>query len=103
MSHFSSKQFEALDKFTFKERQQIIARAQAQLTVPEKLILNILKLVLLIPLFWMLATHNWLGFVVALVVVLFIYVVILRPLNLKFLSKYMDDAVAKHNQESAPE
>ncbi|WP_448546889.1 DUF6170 family protein [Thalassotalea fusca] len=101
MSHFSSKQFEALDKFTFKERQQIIVIAQAQLTVPEKLILNLFKLVLIIPLFWMLATHNWLGFIVALVVVLAIYIAILRPLNLKFLSKYIEEAVSKHCHESS--
>ena len=95
MKYLSSKQFESLNKFSFKERQQIVALAQSQLTVPEKLILNLMKLVLFIPLFWMLSTYNWLGFIVCAIIVFSAYLIIVRPLSLKFLAKYMDEAIHK--------
>ena len=98
MSYFSSKQFNELNGFSFNERQQIISIAQSKLSVPEKLILNLLKLVLLIPLFWMLSTSNWLGFVITTIIVFTAYIMVVRPLNLKFLTKYIEAAVAAHNK-----
>ncbi|MDN3651663.1 DUF6170 family protein [Thalassotalea ponticola] len=93
--YFSSNQFEQLKDFNFAEKQQIIELANHKMTAPTKLLLNILKLLILIPPFMLLArVDSWL-FVLPLILLLVCYFVILRPLSLMFLSQHIDEAVAQ--------
>jgi len=53
--YFKSSQIPELKDYTFTERARIITQAQAYFTVPDKFIVNIAKLLVLSPLFIMVA------------------------------------------------
>ncbi|NMP14816.1 MULTISPECIES: DUF6170 family protein [unclassified Thalassotalea] len=93
--YFSSNQFEQLQDFNFAEKQQIIELANNKMPAPAKVTLNILKLLILIPPFLLLARVDSWMFVLPLLLVLVCYFVILRPVSLMFLGKYIDEAVAQ--------
>ncbi|WP_371188902.1 DUF6170 family protein [Thalassotalea maritima] len=99
--YFSSNQFEQLQAFNFSEKQQIIELANNKMPAPTKFALNLLKLLILIPPFLLLAKiDSWL-FVLPLALVLVAYFVILRPISLMFLSKHIDAAVEQFNRRQA--
>jgi hypothetical protein len=86
--YFSSKNIPQLENLSFAERQQTILQAAKKLTPPEKLILNIIKLLIVVPLFLYMA---WLaGWAKALppVLAFVAYVLVYRPVYLKLVSKH---------------
>lgn len=91
--YFSSNQITELDKYSTQEKRQILLLAMAKLTVPEKFILNMIKLCLLIPPFLLLANLMMLEFAGVLVLVFAAYVIIMRPLSLKFASNHLAKAI----------
>lgn len=91
--YFSSNQISQLDHYSIHEKRQILLMAMAKLTVPEKFILNILKLCMLIPPFLLLANLMMLEFAGSLVIIFAIYVGITRPLSLKFACNHIDKAI----------
>lgn len=96
--YFSSNHFEQLQRFNFKERQQIIELANNKLPATSKFVLNLLKLFLLIPPFLLIAkVDSWL-IVLPLLLVLAMYFVVLKPISLWFISKYLDKAIRQFEQ-----
>ncbi len=84
---FSTNQIKELDGFSVKERQQIVAEAMTKLTVPQKLVLNLIKLALLIPPFIYLARQDWGTLALTLAISLLGYLVVMKPIAFKFCSK----------------
>jgi len=96
---FSTNQIPELQTFSIKERQALMAIANTKLTVPEKLILNLIKLCLIIPPFMYLSAKDVVGFVIALVLVLSAYAFIMRPIALMFARKNIASAIKKFEAE----
>lgn len=87
---FSTNQIEELKDHSIKERQEVMAKAMKKLTVPEKLILNIMKLALLTPPFIYLARQDWGTLIISLLGVSAAYFLIMRPTSLMFARKYIE-------------
>ncbi len=84
--------------FNLQQRQAIIALAQAKLSPPEKLILNIIKLMLLIPPFLFIANLQGVAIAASIVVVLVAYFIILRPIMLHFTLKHLNSAINQYKK-----
>lgn len=90
---FSSNNLPELQQYSVKERQQILAIASNKLVTPQKLILNLIKLFILIPPFIMIARlDTWLLFI-PLIFVLVGYFVLMRPISLYFLRAHLPNAI----------
>lgn len=96
--YFSSNKIPALQDFSLHQRQAILILAQAKLSAPEKFILNIIKLLLLIPPFIFIANLQGLALAASIAVVLSAYFIILRPIMLFFSQKYLDKAIAQYKK-----
>lgn len=90
---FSTKGMPTLAPYSVQEKQQILALAQQKFTVPEKLILNLIKLALLIPPFIYLARQDWLTLALALFGSALAYVLVMRPASLHFCNNHLDSAI----------
>ncbi len=97
--YFSSNQFSQLQQYSFADRQQIISLATAMLKPTSKIVLNIIKLLILIPPFMMLANIDSWMFVFPLVFVLVGYFLVLRPFSLFFIHQHLDNAVAEFEKQ----
>ena len=88
--YFSTRQIPQLQDMTLVERLEQINLAQKKLIGPEKLLLNILKLCILIPVFVFIlqSAENWLSLVWALLVALF-YPILLKPIQYGICAKYI--------------
>jgi len=84
--------------FNLQQRQTILALAQAKLSPPEKLILNIIKLMLLIPPFLFIANLQGVAIAASIVVVLVAYFIILRPIMLHFTLKHLNSAINQYKK-----
>ena len=92
---FSSNNIPELAEYSIKERQQILAIASGKLITPQKLILNIIKLCVLIPPFIMLARlDNWLLFL-PLAFFLGGYFLIMKPISMFFIKKHITKAITQ--------
>lgn len=96
--YFSSNKIPELMPFNLQQRQAILALAQAKLSPPEKLILNIIKLMLLIPPFLFIANLQGIAIAASIVVVLVAYFIILRPIMLHFTLKHLNAAINQYKK-----
>jgi hypothetical protein len=94
---FSTKKLSELECFSLQERQQILTLAASKLTAPEKFVLNILKLIMLVPPFLFMAQLEGVLFVISIFSVLVIYFILLRPVSLIFTRKYLSTAIKQFN------
>ncbi len=87
--YFSSNDIPKLANCSIQERQALIVQAAKKLTPPEKLILNLIKLLIVVPMFLYMAWLN--GWAVALppTIGFLTYVVIYRPVYLKIVSRHL--------------
>lgn len=95
---FSTNKLSELENYTLQQRQQILMLAASKLTAPEKFVLNVLKLFMLVPPFLFMAQLEGLFFVVSLFGVLVVYFILLRPISLLFTRKYLDVAIKQFNK-----
>lgn len=98
MMIFSTNQIKLLNNYNIKERQQIIALASQKLTVPQKLILNLIKLALLIPPFLFIANMQGTALILSITVVLIAYFTLLRPVMLQFLLKHIERSIDQYEK-----
>jgi hypothetical protein len=96
--YFSSNKIPSLQAFSLHQRHAILTLAQAKLSAPEKFILNMIKLLLLIPPFFFIANLQGLALVAAIMLVLFAYFILLRPVMLFFSQKHLDKAIAQYEK-----
>jgi len=99
--YFSSNKIPALHAFNLHQRQAILTLAQAKLSAPEKFILNIIKLLLLLPPFIFITNLQGLAMLVSVAAVLVAYFLLLRPIMLFFSLKHLDKAIVQY-QKSEP-
>lgn len=96
--YFSSNKIPELTPYNIQQRQAILALAQAKLSAPEKFLLNIIKLMLLIPPFLFIANLQGLAIIVSVVVVLVAYFILLRPIMLHFTLKHLPKAINQYEK-----
>ena len=97
--YFSSQRIPSLANYSLKERQAILAIAEQKLTTPEKLIINIIKLLVLIPAFIYLARLQHWSVPLLLALLWLSYLVIMRPIILMFTQKYLTSAIKSYQQQ----
>ncbi|REL34911.1 DUF6170 family protein [Thalassotalea euphylliae] len=86
---FSSKDIPELADKNIQERNESIYKASLKLTVPQKLILNLIKLVLLVPPFIYLARQEWGTLLGVVVISSLCYVSVFRPISFTFMRKHL--------------
>ncbi|MBA6389424.1 hypothetical protein H4J38_01380 [Colwellia sp. BRX10-3] len=96
--YFSSNKIPALHEFSLHQRQAILTLAQSKLTAPEKFILNMIKLSLLIPPFLFIANLQGIALASSVALVLIAYFAVLRPIMLFFSQKHLDKAIAQYQK-----
>lgn len=91
--YFSTKQIPQLQDLSLTQRLEKLQQAERKLTGPEKLLLNILKLCVVIPVFVLILqlSHNWLAIVWALLITL-LYPLIVKPVRYGLCVKYIPHA-----------
>jgi hypothetical protein len=90
--HFSTRHIPQLAHLPLTERLEHIQAAQKKLSGPEKLLLNVLTLLIVIPVFiFILQTgDSWWSLLWA-ILVAFTYPVILKPIQYSLCAKYISD------------
>jgi hypothetical protein len=88
--YWNSQQIPELAGLKFRERMQVIRRATDQLNTPNKLLLNVVKLILLVPPFMLMArADSALTFVGWLLALLVIYPLATRPLTFSLVQEHL--------------
>lgn len=96
--YFSTNKIPELAEYNIQQRQAILAIAQSKLNAPEKLILNIIKLCLLIPPFLFIANLQGLALFTSIIIVLVAYFIVLRPVMLIFSQKHIATAIKQYEK-----
>ncbi|MDU0356128.1 DUF6170 family protein [Paraglaciecola aquimarina] len=88
--YFSTKKIPQLQHLTLPQRLEALQIAERKLTGPEKLLLNILKLLVVIPVFVLIIqiSTNWMAIFWALLVTL-LYPLIIKPVHHGLCVKYI--------------
>jgi hypothetical protein len=99
--YLSSKNIPELANYSIKEKHEILAIAANKLITPEKLFLNIIKLLILIPAFIMMAKLDGWFFAAPLAFVLVSFFIIMRPISLNILRKHLPKSIKQfeHNRQ----
>ncbi|WP_158966945.1 DUF6170 family protein [Paraglaciecola sp. L3A3] len=94
--YFSTKKIPQLQDLSLPQRLEAIQLAERKLTGPEKLLLNVLKLLVVIPVFVLIIqiSTNWMAIFWALLVTL-LYPLIIKPVHYGLCVKYIPQ---KHTQ-----
>lgn len=77
-----------------QERQIILSMASDKLITPQKVVINIIKLLVLVPPFIMLARLDSWALFIPLIFVLVGYFLVMRPINLMFIRSHLPKAIA---------
>ncbi|MDP5134920.1 DUF6170 family protein [Rheinheimera baltica] len=88
MLFFNSKNIPELAGLNFAERMDVIRRATDMLPVPTKITLNIVKLLILIPLFLLIARSTGWDIAAYAVLLVVLYPLIMRPLTFALSRRY---------------
>ncbi|MDF2177498.1 DUF6170 family protein [Aliiglaciecola sp. CAU 1673] len=96
--YFSTRQIPALRHLPLTQRLQQVQLAQAKLTGPEKLLLNVLKLVILIPIFVLIlrSGQEWTSLLWAFLVAT-AFPLLLKPLQYGLCNKYLSSPTQKES------
>lgn len=97
---FSSKNIAQLDKYSIQERSEILAIAGEKLTTPEKLIVNLIKLCVLIPPFIMFARLEGAILILPIILLIASYLLVMRPCNLFFQKKHITNAIVQFEKNT---
>ncbi len=99
--YFSAKQLPGLNDMTVNERLKVIELASKKLTVPEKFLLNLVKLFVLVPAFVLIFrwAKDWSSIGYALVLFM-VYPIILRPFQYGVCAQYIPAVLAKMKQQT---
>jgi hypothetical protein len=90
--YFSTRQIPQLKDLALTSRLDAVQTAHKKLIGPEKLLLNLLKMLLVIPIFILIlqAADSWLAIIWALLVTLF-YPLLIKPVQYGLCAKYIPD------------
>lgn len=92
--YFSTKQIPQLQHLSLTQRLATLQLAQKKLIGPEKLFLNVLKMLVVIPVFILIVqtATNWMAIIWALLVTL-LYPVLVKPMQYGLCAKYIPQAI----------
>lgn len=90
--YFSTKQIPQLTSVPLTERISLLEQATTQLTIPEKTLLNVLKLCVIAPFFILLlrVVNDWTSLLWA-GLILLLYPLVVRPIQFSMSAKYLPD------------
>ena len=96
--YFTTRQFPGLSKLPLNERLQLLDSAARKLTVPEKTILNVLKLLVIVPVFVLVlqTANDWRALLWAGLIIL-LYPLFVKPVQYSLSAKYIKIPVNKES------
>ena len=96
--YFSTRDIPALKGLPLTERVKQLDKAAKRLSVPEKTLLNVLKLLVIVPVFALIrqTASNWTSLLWAFVVFLF-YPLVIKPVQYSICAKYIAQQTSKEN------
>mgnify|MGYP000088361832 CR=1 FL=1 len=94
--YFSTRQIPGLSALPLAQRMTVMDSAAKCLTVPENTLLNILKLLVIVPVFALIirTTTNWHSLLWALLVFL-LYPLVVKPIQYSLCAKYVPQILSK--------
>lgn len=94
--YFSTKQIPQLRDLSLQQRMVALEHAALKMTVPERSLLNVLKLLIIVPVFVFIlqASENWYALVWA-ALVLLVYPLFIKPLQYSLSAKYLAEDIGK--------
>ncbi|NVK55653.1 MAG: hypothetical protein HWE26_08570 [Alteromonadaceae bacterium] len=97
--YLSTRDIPALKGLPLTERVKRLDNAAKRLTVPEKTLLNILKLLVFVPVFALIlhTATSWTSLIWAFVVFL-LYPLLVKPIQYSMSAKYIVQSLSKENQ-----
>lgn len=89
----STKKIPALADKPLTERMAILEDAAKKMTVPEKTLLNVLKLFVIVPVFYLVlqVSDNWFSLLWA-GLILLLYPILVKPIQYSLSAKYIKDS-----------
>ncbi|SFD62655.1 DUF6170 family protein [Pseudoalteromonas denitrificans] len=93
--YLTSRSIPELSGLKYTQRAQIIRLALSYLSVPEKTVLNLIKLLFLTPIFLILARIDSWEILIYLLITGICYPLITNPISIYFAKKYIDKAKAE--------
>lgn len=96
--YFTTRQIPGLSKLPLNERLQLLDSAARKLTVPEKTILNVLKLLVIVPVFVLVlqTANDWRALLWAGLIIL-LYPLFVKPVQYSLSAKYIKIPVNKES------
>ncbi|MCB4435433.1 DUF6170 family protein [Alteromonas sp. McT4-15] len=96
--YFSTRDIPALKELPLTERMKLLDKASKRLSVPEKTMLNVLKLLVIVPVFALIlqTAANWTSLLWAFVVFL-CYPLFIKPIQYSMCAKYIASSSSKEN------
>ena len=95
---FTAKQIPGLESVSLQERLNAINEANQKLSKPEKLFLNLIKLLILIPIFVLLTGQFDIAVAaVGILICILLYPALLRPIQLTLISKHIHEGSKEEN------
>ncbi len=90
--YFSTKQIPQLQSLSLTQRIKLLETATTQLTIPEKTLLNVLKLCVIAPFFILLlrVVNDWTSLLWACLILL-LYPLVVRPIQFSMSAKYLPE------------
>jgi len=97
----STKKIPGLEKLSLPERMAILEQAGRKMTVPEKTLLNVIKLLVIVPVFVLLlrSVENWWSIAWA-GLILLLYPMFVKPLQYSISVKYLDPFLQRGDGDS---
>lgn len=99
--YFSPKKIPQLRDLPLRDRMIALERAALKMTVPERSLLNVLKLMIIIPVFVFIlqASENWLALLWA-ALALLIYPLLIKPLQYSLSAQYLPTSQTETEKDS---
>lgn len=96
--YFTTRQIPGLSQLPLNERLQLLDSAARKLTVPEKTILNVLKLLVIVPVFVLVlqTANDWRALLWAGLIIL-LYPLFVKPVQYSLSAKYIKIPVNKES------
>ncbi len=94
--HFSTQSIESLRQYSLTQRMAYLDEAAKKMTIPEKTLLNVLKLLVIVPVFILLLriVNDWTSLLWA-GLILLLYPLIIRPIQHSMSIKYLPKVLPK--------
>lgn len=102
MIYFSPSKIKALEGYSTLERAHIVSLAARQMPFERKAVANVLKVILLVAMFWILLDVPGIALkIIALLAVGLLYPLVLQPITLTMAAPYIPEAASRFQRSKA--